>query len=106
MPSKIITANRLADGVVVYLDAAERWVEHVGEAAVADDEAARLRLLEIGADAVAAAEIVEPYLIDVSVTPSGPRPVRLREVIRALGPTVYPGQGRSRAQGQGDHVQI
>ena len=85
---KVLTANRLSDGVVVYAGPADRWVERLGEAAILVGAAeADARLAAAAAD-VTARLIIEPYLFDASPAPEGLRPVKVREVIRAAGPTV------------------
>jgi hypothetical protein len=38
--------------------------------------------------------VVDPYLIEVTREGAVPRPVRLREAIRARGPTVRPDLGK------------
>jgi hypothetical protein len=88
MAAKSVTANRLSDGVVVYLTAGGEWSEHVGEAAWREDKEAQQALLAEGQAAAEADVVVDPYLIDVAVGEDGrPRPTRNREVIRSLGPT-------------------
>jgi hypothetical protein len=87
MSAKILTANRLADGLVVYLTETDRWTEAISSATVARDTGAEQRLLAFGARSVAARHVVDAYLIDVA--DAGPvRPLRFREAIRANGPTV------------------
>jgi len=81
---KALTANRLADGEVVFWNAAV-WVERFGEAELFADEA-----VAEGAEARAKAQVtmlVEPYLIDVEPVAGGFAPVSYRERLRALGPT-------------------
>ncbi|MCW2306761.1 DUF2849 domain-containing protein [Rhodobium gokarnense] len=83
---KSITANRLNDGEAVWLDARGAWVTDARRAAVfrSDDEAvAMLETVSRQGDVV-----VEPYAIDVTVEAGAMVPVRLRERIRAKGPTV------------------
>ncbi|MEJ8574387.1 DUF2849 domain-containing protein [Microbaculum marinum] len=83
---RVLTANRLADGRVVYLGG-DGWTQDLDLARlVADDEAAAAAELQ-GQQDVAARLIVEPYLIDVEAEQSGVQPMRLRERIRATGPT-------------------
>jgi len=88
MTTKILTANRLCDGIVVYLTVGNRWTETLSEASLARADDASARLLEIGARAVADQQVVEPYLIDVTTENGSAQPVRFREAIRAGGPTV------------------
>lgn len=90
-PKKAITANRLSDGLVVFLDDAGAWSVAIADA----------RLLSDGPDLDAANAyaksqhdariVVEPYPIDVEIVDGRPVPVRLRERIRAEGPTVVYG---------------
>ncbi|MCG6858126.1 MAG: DUF2849 domain-containing protein [Salaquimonas sp.] len=88
---KIITANRLSDGAVVYL-AAEGWLTEITHAAVLNAHDAIEAGLAAAARAVANREIVDTAAIDVTVEDKGPVPVRLRERIRAFGPTIAFGE--------------
>ncbi|MER8828807.1 DUF2849 domain-containing protein [Mesorhizobium sp. M0938] len=83
---KVLTANRLADGEAVWY-ANGGWAETIDNADVAHDKAAEDRLEAIGAAAYANNEVVDVNLIDVTVTDGVVEPVRLREKIRAAGPT-------------------
>ncbi|PBC02180.1 DUF2849 domain-containing protein [Mesorhizobium sp. WSM3860] len=84
---KVLTANRLSDGIAVwYADGG--WAETVGHADIAHDKAAEDRLEAIGAAAAANNEVVDVNLIDVTVINGVVEPVRLREKIRAAGPTI------------------
>ncbi|MET3582542.1 hypothetical protein ABID19_005604 [Mesorhizobium robiniae] len=83
---KVLTANRLADGEAVWY-ANGGWAETIDNADVADDKAAEDRLEAIGAAAYANNEVVDVNLIDVTVVSGVVEPVRLREKIRAAGPT-------------------
>lgn len=85
---QVMTANRLGDGVVVYLDARERWVETLAGALVAKTNAAADELLAIAEVAVRERLVVGPYLFAVEATETGTRPIGQREHIRSLGPTV------------------
>ncbi|TKD43778.1 MAG: DUF2849 domain-containing protein [Mesorhizobium sp.] len=83
---KVLTANRLADGEAVWY-ANGGWAEIIDNADVAHDKAAEDRLEAIGATAYANNEVVDVNLIDVTVANGVVEPVRLREKIRAAGPT-------------------
>ncbi|RUV34794.1 DUF2849 domain-containing protein [Mesorhizobium sp. M7A.F.Ca.MR.148.00.0.0] len=83
---KILTANRLTDGIAVWY--ADGWAETVDHADLAHDKAAEDRLEAIGAKAYAANEVVDVNLIDAEVVNGVVQPVRLREKIRAAGPTI------------------
>lgn len=94
---KILTANRLADGIAVwYADGG--WAETVVHADLAHDKAAEDRLEAIGAKAYAANEVVDVNLIDADVVNGVVEPVRLREKIRAAGPTIRDDLGKQAAQ--------
>jgi hypothetical protein len=83
---KVLTANRLHDGAVVYRKPDQSWVRTIADAKLLDTDA-ESALADAQAD-VAAAKIVGLELIDVFETETGPQPVSLREKIRAFGPTV------------------
>lgn len=89
---KVLTANRLSDGEVVFWRGGH-WVERFADAEIfaADDPAAE------GAEAVGKGQptvVIEPYLIDIAEGPAGVAPVSYRERIRALGPTNLPEHGK------------
>ncbi len=88
-PAKIITANRLGDGLVVFLDADGNWPLEIASARVLQDGPDFDGALIYAKAQHDARIIVEPYAVDVEVSAEGvPAPVRLREKIRAEGPTV------------------
>jgi Protein of unknown function (DUF2849) len=97
--SQVITANRLADGVVIFADAEGGWVEDFVRAVVYADAAATKAGLERAAEAAARNVLVEPYAIDVVLRNGHYVPKSLREAIRASGPTVRRDLGKQ-AQGQ------
>jgi len=83
---KVLTANRLTDGEAVWFSAG-RWVESIAEAEIAYDTAAEERLEAAGKAAFANNEVVDVELIDVALAGGTVHPLRLREQIRAAGPT-------------------
>ncbi|MGP3697710.1 DUF2849 domain-containing protein [Rhodobacter sp. NSM] len=84
---KVVTANALLEGDVVYLTADDRWTRHHHEAELIEDEAhAQLRLLHAAART---AEVVGAYLADAKAGPDGPEPIHFREVFRTRGPSNY-----------------
>ena len=93
---KVLTANRLSDGIAVWY-ANGGWAETVGNADIAQDKAAEDRLEAIGAAAGANNEVVDVNLIDVEVVDGLVEPVRLREKIRAAGPTIRTDLGKQAA---------
>jgi len=82
-----ITANRLADGIVVFLGSHDRWVERIAEARVFEGAEAIGAATAVGEAAAAARHVIGPYGVDVTTSPRGPVPTRFRERIRAFGPT-------------------
>ncbi|HVI27108.1 DUF2849 domain-containing protein [Hansschlegelia sp.] len=86
--TQVVTANRLDDGVVVYLDPSGGWTERLDRAAPLAGPAALAAGLDAGKRAEAQQIVVESYAIDVAREAAGLRPLRLREQIRAFGPTV------------------
>jgi len=85
---KIVTANALLEGDVVYLTTDDRWSRDLAEAEVIEDEAhAQIRLLdaEMRAD-----EIVGAYLADTDPASATAKPTHFREDFRATGPSNYP----------------
>ena len=87
MADKIVTANRLNDGLVVYLNGAG-WSERIEDARIAGDDAAADGLLAEAEGQGQEIRVIEPYLIEVALEGAAPRPVSYREAIRAQGPTV------------------
>lgn len=85
---KVVTANDLVAGDVVYLAASNAWVRSLEEADVLKEEAdAELRLIEASART---GEVVGVYLADVTLAAGQPRPAHFREAFRASGPSNYP----------------
>jgi hypothetical protein len=97
--SQIVTANRLADGVVVFQNAEGAWSEDFARAAVYADAAAVKAALASAADAVAGSLVVDAYAVEVEWRNGHYAPKALREAIRASGPTVRRDLGKQ-AQGQ------
>lgn len=85
-PLSVLTANRLADGRVVY-HGADGWRPSLDAATLVRDQAEADAADEIGRAAVAERLVVEPYLVEVEFVEDGVRPARLRERIRNDGPT-------------------
>jgi sulfite reductase (NADPH) hemoprotein beta-component len=85
---EILTANRLSDGDVVYRTAGGDWVADV-DAAELIEETERLTTAVAAAKAdVKAAKVLDVAPIAVEASNGHIVPKRLRERIRAFGPTV------------------
>jgi hypothetical protein len=87
MPQMII-ANRLVDGVVVFLAPGDTWEPAIAAGAVIDEDADAQRLLIVAKQHEARCLVIDPMLIQVKVENGQVRPTEIREVIRAFGPTV------------------
>jgi hypothetical protein len=86
--TSILTANRLSDGVVVFLDFEGAWSESIAEAVLARSPDEARALQDRGTYDAARNVIVEPYLVEVRETAGGVMPVRYRERVRAGGPSI------------------
>ena len=83
---KIVTANHLLKGDVIY-QTATGWTRKLAEAEVLTDEAdADLRLIEATQQT---GEIVGAYLAEVQLSGGAPVPSHFREDFRATGPSNY-----------------
>lgn len=87
---KIMTANRIGDGVVVFLGDGGRWTETVHESLIAESEEEEAQLEAVARKSDRDAVIIQPYLIEVTREGDEIRPVRYRERIRAYGPSIHP----------------
>lgn len=84
---KVVTANDLREGDVIYLTADGRWSRQHHEAELLEDEAiAELRLLMALGQGD---RVVGAYLADAKLGPNGPEPVHFREAFRTRGPSNY-----------------
>jgi hypothetical protein len=84
---KVLTANRLTDGEAVWFATGQVWSETIDGAEVARDKAGEEHLAAIGKAAYEANLVVDVDLIDVNLVDGAIVPIRLRERIRAAGPT-------------------
>ncbi|MBB4266414.1 DUF2849 domain-containing protein [Roseospira visakhapatnamensis] len=86
---RVVTANRLVDGVVVYRTAGGIWSPRLHRALVVREQAAVDRLLAVCRGDVTGCEVVDLQVIPVQPDPAaGPRAISQREAIRAAGPTI------------------
>lgn len=84
---KVITANALIEGDVVYQTADDLWSRRISEAELLTDEAhAELRLLQAEGQPD---QVVGVYLVDAKPGPNGPEPTHFREDFRRTGPSNY-----------------
>jgi hypothetical protein len=85
---RVISANRLRDGIVVYLGPEGDWVDTIGAAALFTSETACEAASAKAKAAIAANLIVDPLIVDVIEGANGRRATTLRNAIRAFGPTI------------------
>jgi hypothetical protein len=84
---KVVTANALIEGDVVYQTADDRWTRELAKAEILTEERyARLRLEQAEGQPH---EVVGAYLIDVTPATNGPEPTHFREDFRRRGPSNY-----------------
>lgn len=84
---KVVTANALLEGDVIYLTADDTWSRALQDAEIIEDEAhGQLRML-FGQSHPG--DVVGVYLMDVKQTENGPSPTHFREEFRTKGPSNY-----------------
>ncbi len=84
---KVVTANALLEGDVIY-QTATGWTRDLAQAEVLTDEAdADMRLIDASSQH---ASVVGVYLADVVLNDGIPHPTHFREDFRATGPSNYP----------------
>ncbi|OSQ44887.1 DUF2849 domain-containing protein [Thalassospira alkalitolerans] len=88
MSLQVVTANRLDDGLVVFLTADGGWSENIDQARVADGKEAGNALLAEASVPELDIIIVGPYLIEVEQQDGGLVPTKYREILRTKGPSV------------------
>jgi hypothetical protein len=84
----VLAANRLTDGIAVYLDFEGAWNEDIREALVAHSPDEIRALEDRGVYDAARNLVVEPYLAEVREIDGGVVPLRYRERVKAGGPTI------------------
>jgi hypothetical protein len=94
MTVQVVTANRLRDGVIVWLTPDQSWSEDFTDSKVLRDEAEAKAALDATSVDVKARLVVGPYLAEFKETPEGLQAASARERIRASKlPTIVPDQG-------------
>ena len=93
---KVLTANRLSSGDVLYWKPGG-WTESLADAEVFADDAAAEAALAGAQASVTANQVVSPYLFEVRQAKAGFVPLKEREIIRSLGPSVRPDTGKQAA---------
>ena len=93
---KVLTANRLAPGEVVYWNGAHGWVTELQHAQLLEDGEAELAL-KAAAEWVSRCEVVAPYVFPIRVEQGAIAPLSAREWVRAKGPSVRTDLGKQAA---------
>lgn len=90
---KVVTANDLLEGDVIYLTASGDWTRLHSEALLLDNEAdAKAALAQASKQT---SRLVGAYLADAKRGHDGkPEPVHFREAFRTRGPSNYPNHGK------------
>ena len=91
---QVVTASRLRDGAVVFVGPEHHWGEQLAQAAVFSTVEASTAGLQMAQKDEANNVVVDVYAIDVAERGGILKPVKLREAIRAQGPTVHPEHGK------------
>ena len=92
-----LTANRLHDGEVVYLTKDRLWSTEFASAEIAETDDTAKELLAFGLEACEEGGLLDPYLFDVKREGTAVQPIKVREIIRAKGPTVRTDLGKQAA---------
>ncbi|MFY0633135.1 MAG: DUF2849 domain-containing protein [Vannielia sp.] len=85
---KVVTANALIEGDVIYLTESGSWSRSHADARLFTEEGPATAALS--AAELQSSEIVGAYLADAEASPKGPKPTHFREAFRATGPSNYP----------------
>ncbi len=93
MAYKVVTANRLDDGLAVFFHKEGQWHTQLDLASMVESPEEAEKLLKSAETAENQLLVVGPYLIDVESQEGRCMPLRYREKIRTLGPSVRPDLG-------------
>jgi len=85
---KLLTANDLRSGGVVFATAHGGWSPFISQALLPKNSEMSDELELFGQQSVDRQLVVEPFFIDIVFKNGAPCPVRLREQLRVNGPSV------------------
>ncbi len=97
---QLVTANRLRDGIAVFMTRAGDWSEVIDEAVLALEPQAAAALEARAREDEKKTLVTGAYLIDAERLDGRVRASHIRERMRALGPTVRLDLGKQ-AEGKG-----
>ena len=95
---QMLTANALRQGEVLYWKDGG-WVTDFTQAQLFREPAKANEALEAAQKFVTGNEVVAPYLFEVREEGGKIRPVKEREIIRGLGPSIRPDTGKQAPHG-------
>lgn len=99
MTLKVVTANRLRDGRVVYLGESGSWSESIADGRLVSGEEDDAEILAAAQADAGRARVVDPYFIEVATHGGTIHALGNREAIRAQGPSVRPDVGKQAQDG-------
>lgn len=85
---QVITANRLRDGIAVFMTRSGQWSEKIDDATLALEPQAAAALEARAKEDEKATLVTGSYLIDAERRDGRVRAAHIRERMRTLGPTV------------------
>lgn len=91
---QIVTANRLRDGLVVFLNRSGEWSERIDDATLALEPEAAAALEARAKSDEKVTLVTGTYLVDAERRDGRIRASHIRERLRTLGPTVRPDLGK------------
>ena len=94
MSLKVMTANGLLDGEVLYLTDRGTWSPWFDDAVAVSGQAAEAQLEAAAGAAVRDRLVVGPYLLPVTAEGDRLLPISQREIIRAKGPSIRADLGK------------
>jgi predicted NAD/FAD-binding protein len=97
---QLVTANRLRDGIAVFMTRSGEWSEAIDEAVLALEPQAAAALETRAKEDEKKTLVTGAYLIDAERLDGRVRASHIRERMRALGPTVRLDLGKQ-AEGKG-----
>jgi len=97
---QLVTANRLRDGIAVFLTRGGDWSEVIDEAVLALEPQAAAALEARARDDEKQTIVTGAYLVDAERLEGRVRAAHIRERMRALGPTVRLDLGKQ-SEGKG-----
>ena len=97
---QLVTANRLRDGIAVFLTRGGEWSEVIDDAVLAQEPQAAAALEARAREDEKKTIVTGSYLVDAERLNGRVRASHIRERMRALGPTVRTDLGKQ-AEGKG-----